>query len=106
MAFSEELIQQVWEKGRAVNDRDGDEWRKDECGAWIHRSSYGNPTNEFGWTIRNVSPGGEDVLNNLRPFHRQNDFNRNTGAASCTVIADRQGIPSTAQLSNPGNRES
>lgn len=106
MAFSEELIQQVWEKGRAVNNRDGDEWRMDECGAWMHRPNYGSSTNEFGWTIRNVIPGGGDVVNNLRPFHRDNDFNRSSGKASCTVIADRQGLPPTVHVGNPGNRES
>ncbi len=105
MAYSEEIIQQVWEKGRASNERDADEWRKDECGAWMHRPSYGNTVNEFGWTIRNVVAGGGNTVNNLRPFHRENDFNRNTGEASCTVIADRQGLPPTAQVGNPGNRE-
>ncbi len=105
MAFNEDVIQQVWEKGRATNDRDGDEWRKDECGAWIHRASYDRPSNEFGWHIRNVTAGGDDAVKNLRPFHCKNDFNRSTEQARCTVIADRQGIPPTAQVDNPGNRE-
>ncbi len=106
MAYSEELIQQTWEKGRATNDRDGDEWRMDECGAWMHRSSYGSPGNEFGWHIINVVAGGEDVTDNLRPFHRENAFNRNSGNASCKVVADRQGIPPTARVSSADNIES
>lgn len=106
MALDEALIQQVWEKGRAVNNRDSDEWRLDECGAWMHRPSFDSNTNEFGWTIRNVVAGGEDIVTNLRPFHRENDFNRNTGEAHCSVIADRQGIPPSGQVNNPGNRQS
>lgn len=105
MTFSEEVIQQVWEKGRAVNDRDSNEWRKDECGAWIHRSNYGSSTHEFGWTIKNVVAGGEDTVQNYRPFHRENEFNRNTGEAHCKVIADRQGIPPTSRIGSPDNLE-
>lgn len=106
MVLSESVIQQVWEKGRATNDRDANEWRKDECGAWIHRSSYGSQASEFGWLIRNVTPGGKDVVENLRPFQRDNDFNRNTEEARCNMHADRQGIPPSAHLGSPENRQS
>ena len=35
MEFNNETVQGVWEKARATNDTDPNEWRKDECGAWI-----------------------------------------------------------------------
>lgn len=37
MITDENLIQAVWEKGRGMLDRDASEWRKDQCGAWLHR---------------------------------------------------------------------
>jgi hypothetical protein len=78
-------------------------WRKDECGAWIMYDGYGSEEHEFGWRIVNVSAGSSDDLDKLRPFHRENDFNRNTGLAVCRIRADREGTPPTAQLDTPRN---
>lgn len=103
MTYSDEVIQQVWEKGRATNDLDPNDWRKDECGAWMQRSSYGNINNAFGWVIRSVAPGGDDSVEDLRPFHSQNEYNRGTGKANCHVVADRQGLPPTARVDIPDN---
>jgi hypothetical protein len=35
MAYSEEVIQSVWEKGRGMQGRGQDTWLRDRCGAWI-----------------------------------------------------------------------
>ena len=40
MAFSEELIQQVWETARGMTELSPELWRRDECGAWIRREHY------------------------------------------------------------------
>lgn len=37
MAFSEETIQQVWEKATPVAGNDPAVWRQDQCKAWIGR---------------------------------------------------------------------
>lgn len=37
MSFSEDTIQKVWEKGRIVPNNDPNDWRKDQCEAWIGR---------------------------------------------------------------------
>jgi len=41
MAFSEETIQQVWEKATPVAGNDPAVWRQDQCKAWIGRRFYG-----------------------------------------------------------------
>ena len=101
MSYSKEVTDQVWEKGRATGNQDSTEWRKDECGAWIRYKHYGNEESGFGWKILNVATGA--AAEDLRPFHVQNDFNRNTGLAVCRVKADREGLPSTAQVAAPRN---
>lgn len=68
MAFSEETIQQVWEKATPVAGNDPAVWRQDQCKAWIGRRFYGNRNSEYGWEIDHIVPvskGGTDV--SIRP---------------------------------------
>lgn len=68
--MDDNLIQQVWNKGQSVYNNDPNEWRKDECGAWISRSFYGSRNSQYGWEVDHITPsslGGNDVLSNLRP---------------------------------------
>ncbi len=104
MAFSEELIQQVWEKARVMTDQDGAEWRKDECGAWLQREAYNQEHSEFGWMIINTSIGGTDDFGNLRPLHYRNTFDRANGKAHCHVTSDRAGGQTTGHIDHPANR--
>jgi hypothetical protein len=55
MEFNNETVQGVWEKARATNDEDPNEWREDECGAWIKYDQYGHQTSDFGWKIESVT---------------------------------------------------
>jgi hypothetical protein len=105
MGFSEELIQQVWDKARANNEMDATTWREDECGAWIGRDEYGAPDGEFGWTILNVSGGGPDVLENLRAFHHSNAFDPANRHAKCHMSADRDGVASYGRTFKPRNKK-
>lgn len=89
MAYSDNLVQQVWEKGRAYAEIDGGTWREDECGAWIRRDEYGRTDSEFGWRILNVSGGGADTLENLRPFHHSNGYDPGGQRHVRHVMADR-----------------
>lgn len=41
MAFSEETIQQVWEKATPVAGNDPAVWRQDQCKAWAHPINQG-----------------------------------------------------------------
>lgn len=103
MAYDAELIQRVWEQARATQDRDPDEWRKDQCGAWIHRGHYNSPVSEYGWKIVNVVPGGENKPVNLEAFHRDNGFDLANGHAKCAVTADRTDISPGQHVGQPRN---
>lgn len=92
MAFSKEMVQKVWEKGRVDPNQDPKLWRKDECGAWIKRSHYGKRDSEFGWEIDHITPGGPDELSNLRVVQWQNYVTGGVGHVICKVTADPGGI--------------
>jgi hypothetical protein len=92
MEYSEQLIQQVWEKGRASGDINSDLWREDECGAWICRADYGKTDTDFGWKIVNVTAGAPDTPENLRPFHHRNGYDLANRQARSHVTADRTGL--------------
>lgn len=91
MAFSEKVIQQVWEIATVVPNNDPNVFRKDQCGAWIKRSEYGNRQSSFGWEIDHITPlskGGGDELSNLRPLHWENNMSKLNGRLVCSVVAD------------------
>ena len=86
LSFSPGKIMQVWEKGTYVND----EWRKDDCGAWIHRDQYGRTDTDYGWQIDHIKPvskGGSDDLLNLRPLHYLNNQAKAAGRTDCAVTS-------------------
>lgn len=105
MEFSEQLIQQVWEKARGFGSTDTDMWREDECGAWISRPDYGKSDSRFGWKIVKVVPGGPDTVENLRPVHYRNDYDIAGQHAKCHVTADRSGLATFEHTFDPRNRE-
>ncbi len=75
MSFSEDTIQRVWEKGEIVTKYDANRFRKDQCGAWMRRLSYGDENTMLGWEIDHKTPeseGGGDELSNLRPLQWRN----------------------------------
>jgi len=81
--------QKVWEKGTKVTSDDGTKWRKDECGAWIYRTSYGKQS-DYGWEIDHIKPqskDGTDDLSNLRPLHWKNNQAKGDGNLKCAVTA-------------------
>lgn len=82
MSFSERTIQHVWEKATGVQGYDPHVWRKDQWGAWIRRSDYGNRNSQYGWEIDHITPqseGGGDELSNLRPLQWENNAARQAG---------------------------
>lgn len=104
MGYSEQIIQQVWERGRASGQIDSNEWREDECGAWMKRADYGRSDSDFGWRIVNVTPGAPDTLENLRPFNNANGYDRANHGAMCRFTADRTGLPVFEHTFDPRNR--
>ncbi len=90
MAFDQATIDSVWRKGAIVNGVDSNEWRKDECGAWIAYNHYGDRNSIYGWEIDHITSqehGGGDELSNLRPLQWQNNASKGSGRLVCVVTA-------------------
>ena len=87
MTWTDEDIQKVWGKGQVVSGNDPNIWRKDECGAWIGRRSYGSRNSQYGWEIDHISPSGSDKLENLRPLQWENNVDKSDGRLKCNVTS-------------------
>lgn len=81
--YTNDLIQQVWEKGTEVSGFDPKEFRKDVCGAWMCFSKYGIRADDKGWEIDHVYPitkikeeQNADILLNLRPMQWENGVSK------------------------------
>lgn len=91
MSFDEDTIQQVWEKGKVVENNDPDEKRKDAAQALIHREEYGNRDSEFGWEIDHIKPvseSGGDDLSNLQPLQWENNVAKQDGSFDPAVTSE------------------
>ena len=87
MPFTDEKIQQVWEKGKVVSNNNPNVWRKDANDAWIYRESYGNRKSMSGWEVDHIDPGGGDELSNLRPLHWKNNVAKQEGRLKPAVTS-------------------
>ncbi len=90
MAYDEETIKKVWERGGVMPGYDPEVWRKDDCGAWMGRRFYGNKESQYGWEVIPVKPpskGGGDDVSNLRPVQWENSESRKAGRYECVVTA-------------------
>ena len=92
MSFDEKMISDVWAKGQVVGSNNPDEYRKDECGAWMYFSHYGNRNSQYGWEIDHiafVNHVASDELNNLRPLQWQNYACKGSGELTCIITANK-----------------
>ena len=90
MTFSDEKIQQVWEKGKDVLGFDKSKYRKDQCGAWMIRSEHSNRESKYGWEIDHILPsskGGSDDISNLRPLQWENNAAKKDDKLVCVITS-------------------
>lgn len=89
MSFSDEMVQKVWEKGLIPSEPHKNDWRQDQCKAWIYRAAYGDRNSAYGWEIHHVNPNGTDDLSNLIPLHWENNLaTADKGGLVCAVTSD------------------
>lgn len=77
--FTEEQIEQVWQKARVLANNNPDVFRQDYAGAWIRRDQYGMRNGKYGWEIDHCQPeslGGSDQIENLYPLHWRNNVSK------------------------------
>ena len=94
-SWTDEEIQAVWDKAEKVSRRAEEAgFRKDQCGAWIHRDAYGKRDgtySAYAWEIDHIKPkskGGKDILSNLRPLHWANNASRQADRLTTVVTSD------------------
>jgi len=85
--MSQEEINTVWQKGKAVTGNDPNIWRKDSCDAWIKKSLHGNRNSQYGWEIDHIDPNGSDDLSNKQPLQWQNNVAKSDGSTECKVTS-------------------
>lgn len=103
MTFSDDIIQAVWEKARGLPDTITDEWRQDQCGAWLHREQYNNAESEYGWKILSIVPDRSETIDTLQPFHYRNNFDIASAKPMCQVKADRADVAAGQLVDPPRN---
>ena len=79
MAYSEDRLEQIWDKGQPIKGKNPNLYRQDCEGNTIYKPNYGKIT-PMGWEVDHSKPrclGGTDHLNNLQPM--QANANRRKG---------------------------
>ena len=99
-----ELIDAVWQRGRVMPEADPQQWRQDECGAWIRREHFSREDSDFGWKIETVLPGAAQATEALRPFHWRNGYDVANRSLRRRITADRSNVPAEKYATPPRNR--
>lgn len=77
--YSEERLDQIWDKGETIRGKNPDRYRKDIFGNVMFRPSYGK-TSPMGWNVDHSKPqelGGTNHLNNLQPMNSKANSSKN-----------------------------
>ena len=88
MTYAEDVILKVWQKGQIDEYNIPNNFRKDNCGAWIERTEYENANSPFGWYIDKINrdSSSEDIAN-LYPVHSKNNVRNQDGTINCKVTS-------------------
>jgi hypothetical protein len=88
MTYSEDVILKVWQKAQIDEYNIPNNFRKDNCGAWIERTEYENSNSAFGWNIDKINQElGSDDISNLYPVHSKNNVRNHDGTINCKVTS-------------------
>jgi hypothetical protein len=90
LSFAEEKLEAIWQKAKQFPNPSDPGWAKDDCGAWIQRSTYGDRNSLYGWEVDHIQPesrGGSNELSNLRPLHWENNANKAAGCTECIITS-------------------
>lgn len=71
MAYSDETLYKIWNKGFIILGKDPNKYRKDVNGNVMYRSSYGKYS-KMGWNVdhkKAKANGGSDSIRNLQPMN-------------------------------------
>ena len=88
--YDRDVIERAWRQAAEIPGNDAALWRKDDCGAWIHRLDYGRRHSSFGWEIHDPSVGlrSAGTVLALRPLHWQNYLDRLASQTQGRITAD------------------
>ena len=102
MSWSEDQIQDAWDRAITVEGYDKDRFRKDACGAWIIRDKYGDKDSLYGWEIDHIVP--QSILEekglsrsyidnplNLRALQHDNNASKSDDYPSYTAVVTSKG---------------
>lgn len=91
MNLTNDDLKKIWAKATSCGpDNEKNGYRKDQCGAWIKFSEYGNRRSSYGWEVDHITPagnGGSDAISNLRPLHWKNNAAKSDGRLVCVIKA-------------------
>lgn len=105
--FTEEQLNEIWEKGLKVEKYNPDFVRKDACGAWMIRGRYKDRSSQFGWEVDHIYPEAKlkdidvpqekiDDICNLRPLNWHNneskgsDYPHYRAKTKAGIITDKE----------------
>lgn len=83
MTINDDTIEQVWNKGRKITEKDPDTTRADACGTEMSRDDYGDRNSAQGWEVDHIDPNGGDDLSNLQPLQWENNISKGDGKLKC-----------------------
>lgn len=88
MDYTEDIILKVWQKGQIDEYNIPNNFRKDNCGAWIERAEYENSKSSYGWHIDKIDRNSESYdLTNLYPVHSKNNMRNQDGTINCKITS-------------------
>jgi len=100
-----EMIEAVSARGQAMPEADSAHRRQDACGAWMRREPLGRANCELDWKGEEANPGGDDMVENLRPSHWRNGYDIANSRPHRRVAPHRLSVPAKECATPRRNRE-